>query len=96
MRAVCHSSPILRVLKLNYSFSSSDPNSLESLALLRLFVVKNDFIALETRAYSSSPLSRRLLASLNLTQPVPPPQAVDQVDFMALSFASMTLHEFML
>ena len=95
VRAVCHFPPILRVSKLKCSQSSYDPESLEALSFLRLLVVRTDFTALATRVFSSSPSSGRFLVPWNLTLPAPPPQAVDQVYFMDLACASMTLHDFM-
>ena len=69
---------------------------LETLALFRLFGFRTAFTALATRAFSVSPSDGPFLAPWNLTRTAPPPRAVDQVDFMALDCASMTLQEFIL
>ena len=94
MRTVCNYYPILRVLKLKWSYSYYEPDSLEALAFLRLSVIRTDFIALATRAFSSSPSAGRFLAPWNLTRPALSLWAVHQVDFMALDCAIMNLHKF--
>ena len=94
VQAVGHSSPILRFSKLKLFCSSSDPESLEALSFLRLFVLRTNFTVFETRALISLHLSGCLLVPWNVTWPVPPPRAVDQVDFIALACSSMTLYEF--
>ena len=90
-----HYSPILRVSKLKFSCSSSELESFEALDFNILLYLRTYFAVLDTRAFSSLPSARRLLAPWNLTWPAPPPGAVDQVDIMDLACARMTLHEFM-
>ena len=93
--AVCQYSLILRVSKLKFSCSSSETESLEALAFKCLLVLRTSFNLLYTRAFRSSPLSGNFLAPWNLTRPAPPPQAVEQVEFMALACSIMILHESM-
>ena len=69
---------------------------IDALDLFRGFGFRTSFTALETRAFGSLPLDRSFLAPWNLTQTALPPRAVDQVNFMALAYASMTLHDFIL
>ena len=94
VQAVCHSFSILVFSKLKCSYSSSDPESLEAFALLRLFVLKTSFTVLATRAFRYLPSAGRFLTPWNLTQPTPPLQEFDQVDFMAMDCAIMALHYF--
>ena len=96
LRELYHSFLILRSLKLNFSWSSSDTESFAALAFKRLFFFRTYFTTLVTRAFISSPSSRRFLAPCNLTRPTHPPRSVYQVEFMALYCASMTLQKFIL
>ena len=89
-----HYSPILRVSKLKFSCSSSEPESFEDLVFKLFLYIRNYFTALYTRVFSSLPSAGCFLAPWNLTWPAPPPGAVDQVDLMGMACARMTLHEF--
>ena len=87
---------MLRSSNLDFSCSSSEPESCSALYLTRLFCFRISFTALVTRAFRSLPLIGRFLAPWNFMRPSPPQRAVYQVNFMALACSRMTFHYFIL
>ena len=96
LRALNHSSPILRSSKLKFSCSSSGPQSFLALVFTRLFYFGISFTVSVIRAFRYLPSGGYFLVPWNLTRPAPPPRAVDRVDFVDLDCAYITLHEFIL
>ena len=86
-----HSSPILRSSNLNFSYSSSEPESFLPLAIKLLFIL---FTAFVTRAFRYSPSAGRFLVPWNLKLSAPSPRADKKVDLIYLAWSCMILHEF--
>ena len=80
--ALSHSFLMPRFSKFKLSGSTSDQESF-----------KTSFTALTTRVFGSWPLCGRFLAPWNRTRPAPQPHTVNQVDFMPLDCACISLQK---
>ena len=90
-----HSSLMMRLSKLKFSWSSSKLESCAAVSFACLFHFRTSFAALATRALSSLPVAGRFLAPLKLTQPALLLQKVDLFGFIALDCDWTTFHKFM-
>ena len=89
-----NSSAILRFSKLMFSRSTSDPDYWVAVYLARFSCFRTSCTALATRVFRSWYLARQFLAPWNHIWPAPPPLEVDQVNFMSLDWACITIHKF--
>ena len=85
---------MLRLFKLKFSVSASEPELFVAVSLAHLFWFRTYNTALATKEFRSRPSSRKFLAPWNCTWPVTPPQVVGHVKFMTLACACVTFHYF--